>query len=353
MYFRADGNEQIATGHIMRCLSVADALRERGEQSTFILADESMESLVQSRGYKTIVLHSKWDDLEDEISLLLSEIEKQDIRCLVVDSYFVTEHYLQEIQKNTLLCYIDDLNRFVYPVDILINYGLMSKEMGYEERYAKKARNTTKFLLGGYYIPLRKEFWDISYQVRDEVKDILVTTGGTDSLNVAGQLLEEVQKETAFEGICFHVVLGCFHQRKQELYERFRNCPNIKFYENVSNISDVMKKCDIAVTAGGTTTFELCAVGIPSICLSIAANQKEGAKDWENKGIMLYAGDMEEAPKMCIQGVVQNIKRYMASLLLRQEKSNRMQEFTDGHGAEHIAEELIKYKEERKKKNAE
>ena len=95
LYIRADMNEIMATGHIMRCLAIADAARELGRDTTFILADEQAVLLVRKRGYHSIVLDTGWDKMDMELPILQKVITEYGIQSLLVDSYMVTSNYLQ------------------------------------------------------------------------------------------------------------------------------------------------------------------------------------------------------------------------------------------------------------------
>ena len=106
---RVDMNEQIATGHMMRCLSIADALRDLGEQVTFILADEQAINLLKQRGYDAIVLHTQWNDMDGELQGLSQMIQNEQIEKLLIDSYLVTPQYLAKLSESVKTVYIDDM----------------------------------------------------------------------------------------------------------------------------------------------------------------------------------------------------------------------------------------------------
>ena len=76
IYIRADMNEIIATGHIMRCLSIADAAREMGKETEFITADEKPVDILQKRGYEPVILHTDWQRMEDELEVLIPLIQE-------------------------------------------------------------------------------------------------------------------------------------------------------------------------------------------------------------------------------------------------------------------------------------
>ena len=99
-------NSVIATGHVMRCLAIADAAKEIGENTTFIVADDQADHMIRKRGYETIILRTRWDNMEMELDRLQSIIHEQRIRALLVDSYQVTQPYLQTLSDWVNVVYI-------------------------------------------------------------------------------------------------------------------------------------------------------------------------------------------------------------------------------------------------------
>ncbi|WP_313131410.1 UDP-2,4-diacetamido-2,4,6-trideoxy-beta-L-altropyranose hydrolase [Anaerocolumna sp.] len=339
IYFRVDGNEQIATGHIMRCLSIAQAIAEKGENCTFIISDDYPKALIQSKGFGTINLCSKWNDLELEITKLTELIREKEINKMIIDSYFVTERYLKEISKHIRSVYIDDLSLFSYPVDLLINYTSYYSKFNYESLYNLKS---IKLLLGCNYVPLRKEFFQIKRnQINNEVRNILITTGGSDTYNIAGRLLDEISMEKRYKDINFHVVSGIFNQNLLKLKTLEENNKNIFLYQNIKRMSDLMMKCDIAVSAGGTTLYELCACGLPTICFAFADNQISGVEDFRDKKIMNYAGDARQNDNNVIQNMINGIELLCENAQQRETYSKKMTNLVDGGGACRIAQEVL------------
>lgn len=339
IYIRVDGNEIIATGHIMRCLSIAEQIRQLDAEAIFLAADERPCPLIEERGFSVEVLDTIWDDLNQETNTLCKYITEHHVEILLLDSYYVTKEYLQKIAKCTKIVYIDDLNSFLYPVHGLIHYWAFADEKAYRQPY-QKAGMHPQFLVGGRYVPLREEFAYKSYEVQNQVRKVLITTGGTDQLNVAGDLLNRVIENAQLMELEYHVIVGCFNQNKEQLYRMADAYSNIYLHENVNNMSQWMRDCDIAISASGTTLYELCACGIPTVCLEVADNQK-GATAWEENGYMIYAGNAYEDKEQCMQKCIKALLQYRDSLKLRQDKSVRMQSLVDGHGARRIAQYLI------------
>lgn len=339
VYIRVDGNEIIATGHVMRCLSIAEQLRKLGAEVIFLVADERPCSLIENKGFLVEVLGTVWNDFDSEIELLCNYIEQHSVRMILLDSYYATKQYMERLSKYTCIVYIDDLSRELYPVHTIVKYNIFADYEEYERRY-NNAGMDTKCLIGSKFIPLREEFMYQPYKVKQDVSQVLITTGGTDQLDLVYHLLQEFISNPMVKPLEYQVVIGCFNKNKEQLFQMENKYPNIHIHENVSNISEWMRSCDIAVSAAGTTAYELCACGIPSICLTIADNQ-DGAVKWQKYGYMKYAGnaykDMQQCVKMCKEMILEYSNNYEE----RKQKSAFMQSLVDGYGAKRIAEYML------------
>lgn len=339
VYIRTDGNEIVATGHVMRCLSIAEQLRKAGIEVIFLLADDKMFPILHEKRFRTKILDTKWNDLEKETDILIRYLREQDAEVLLLDSYYITEEYLQNLSKYIRIVYIDDLNKFAYPVHTILHYAPFADVEKYKQFQQIDGRST-RFLIGGQYIPLREEFDLKKRVIKKEVHKVLITTGGTDRLNMAGIILERAQKESIWGKLEFHVVVGPFFQNKEKLYQMKEKYENIILHKNVKKMSELMRDCDIAVSAGGSTLYEICACGTPCICFEIADNQN-GASVWEEKGYMMYAGNAYMEKQNCIERCIRSIQTYCESYSLRCECSEKMQELVDGKGAGRIAEYIV------------
>ena len=339
VYIRADANEVIGSGHVMRCLSIAEELRRQGEEAAFIIADRCSEEMILEKGFSVVCLHSEWDSLERELGNLLQVIRERQISILLVDSYYVTEYYLKSLHKYTRLAYIDDLDSFLYPVDLLINYAIGAEQMGYEVRY-KKAGLPAKFALGCKYVPLREEFQNVCREQRGRVLRIMVTSGGTDSYNVIGNLLEALSSQEWFAEFQYDIIIGRFNKNRGFLEEHWKSCKNVHFFCNVSCISEFMKQCDIAVTASGSTVYELCACGIPSILYTFADNQFVVAHSVSEMGLLPWAGDVREGMWACMLNIISEIEKLKNDKEKRLRLSRDMMRLADGMGCARIAKRI-------------
>ena len=336
IYFRTDGNEIIATGHVMRCLSIADAFKELKHEVTFIVSDNLCHEMIYQRGYDIVTISGKWNDLEYELDELEQVISVNDVQILIIDSYYVTSQYLQRIGCLTKTVYIDDLNAFLYPVDVIINYSLYADKLDYRNRYPD-----TELLLGCDYVPLRSQFTNIDTKViHKQVKSILVTSGGTDCGNMVLSLLRKMNSDIVFKNIDIHVVVGVFNSNFIELYTLEKQSDNVTLHHNVKDMVTLMKGADVAISAGGSTLYELGACGVPTITYFFADNQISNVREFEARGLMDCAGDAKEAPERCAQSLYKLVVKLVPSYVKRKKLSEELMQLIDGNGAMRIARRL-------------
>lgn len=336
MYFRVDMNQTIASGHVMRCLAIADAFREINEESTFILADDEAKALIESKGHQTLILNSKWEQKESELEILRTLIQKEEIKELFVDSYQVTEKYLKELKQHVSLIYLDDLDKMTYPVDMLFCYTRYRNLNAYIKKYED---TETKLYLGTKYTPLRKEFWNTNSRpiVQRRQKKILVTTGGMDSLNVAEQIAKVVSKDIKNE---YLIICGKQNKNYNQLLELEKVYSNIRILYDVQNMEELMSEVDCAISATGTTVFELCATKVPSICYVIADNQLELASYMHEEGVMIYAGDFRIDKEGVLNSIQRDLKILLSDDAKRKQMVEKMTNLMSGIGAMNIVREI-------------
>lgn len=331
---RADANSEIGTGHIMRCLSVAAALKECGRDVCFILADEAAAELVSDKGQNYLILHSDYRRMEAELPKLCSVIEENSMECLLIDSYFVTSEYLEQVGKMVHTVYMDDMNAFPYPVDVVVNYNIYGDLLPYRENTLKQE---TQFWLGTAYAPLREEFQQVEYTVRDTVQNVLITTGGADRYNLAGQILKKVLQDSITRQLHYHVVSGRFNQHFAALQQLAGEHPNVHIHQNVTQMAELMKGCDVAITAGGSTMYELSAIGVPIICFSFAENQEQLVETFVRKQKVCFGGNYLTEKEALFDHIAENLGLLAAHKETRAKYSKIERKLVDGQGALRIA----------------
>ena len=331
IYIRTDMNNIIATGHVMRCLSIAEAARVQGEGTTFLLADAQAANLLDKHGFPYVVLHTQWDDLDSELPIIGQVIQEKQIGKILIDSYQVTPNYLSELTKVAKTVYLDDINAFEYPVNALICYANYGKAF-----YQNRDYKNTKCFLGTQYVPLRQKFSRCGKKrINPTAEKLILLSGGADKYNMLERLLESIEKEKYRD---IRVICGMYCSKYESMRKKYCMYPNIHFYKAVSDIEKHMEHVDMAIAAGGTTLYELCALGVPTISYAVADNQLDNVKTFHKDGIIDYVGDIRT------ENVVEKINLYLNLYYdnekLRQEKSLKMQQMVDGKGAQRVAEIL-------------
>lgn len=335
IWIRADANEKIGTGHMMRCISIARALKRCGQQACFITADDSGAPILENSGQEYRILHSDYRNMEDELPELQRLFSKDMPEFFLADSYFVTRRYLREIRRNVPVGLLDDMARTDLPADLLINYNIFADASLYGADAV-----CGEYLLGTDYAPLRSEFEGIDYLVREKAETVLITTGGSDRYNLAGRLLEKALTDPHAAALRYLVVSGAYNVHLQELKEFENAHENIRICCNVSNMSQLMRESDIAVSAGGSTMYELSAVGVPVICFSFVENQERIVRGFVEKNLTSFGGDYLRQGEAMLDEAVSNINRLAADFHLRRSLSAGLRQVVDGRGAMRIAEKL-------------
>lgn len=337
VYIRADGNENIGMGHIMRCLTIAEALGRLGEKILFLTADENPARLIRERGFAVKVLHTRYDDMEAELPQI-REIFAGKPKILV-DSYFITSYYLEQLRLSAKVILMDDEKKAVFPCDALVNYSIYGKTLGYEKAYPAG----TKLLLGCNYAPVRGQFRDCRYEVRGRAEHILFTTGGGDSFHIALHLADRLlknQKEGA-EAPVWHIVCGPYHPDTEKLEKLAENCRILQIHKNVTRMSELMQQCDIAVSAAGSTLYELCSIGIPTVGFYFVENQRLNMETFAKLTPMKNAGDFSKTPEQVLEFIENEVETLCEEKTLREKISQSMKRVVDGRGADRLAKELL------------
>lgn len=330
IFIRADANKHIGTGHIMRCMSIAYAFAEIGKEIVFITADHRGDALIS--GFPSICLDSIWNEMDSEICKLEGLIKEKKPELLLIDSYYVTEKYLKTASSMVQTAYMDDLNETCWDVDYLINYNVFADILDYS--WYKETR--TNLFLNPQYAPLRDEFKNLpSYKI-ELVKDILVSAGGADPEKITERIIEGICP--TYPDIIFHFIVGALNPRLDAI--RTLIPKNAVLHVNEYHMASLMQKCDAAISAAGTTLYELCAVGVPTITYTLADNQLIAAEKFCKQGFMLSAGECRGDVGF-IDRLDSLLKCLISNHEMRRRLSAKMQALVDGNGASRIAEDII------------
>ena len=333
---RADGNEKIGSGHIMRTKSIANELKELGAKVLYALADERGKRLINNE-FQSVVLSSNYECLDDEINALSSVIKEQKIKLILLDSYFVTPKYFKELKKLAKVAYIDDLDAFAYECEALINYGAFFDKNEYKARQ----NLAKKHFLGSEFAPLRAEFCNTQKSSKNtQKKQVLLTTGNTDLLGIMPRLLEAFLSDESLKNLEFLAISGAFNEHENKLLALSARHKNIKVLKSPENMAQIMAEADFVLSAGGSTLYELASLAKAVICFSIAANQNN-IKSWAEAGAMLYAGDAKADSHSVVAKSLNLLKSLLNDENLAKTLGQKAHFFVDGKGAIRLAKELL------------
>lgn len=340
---RVDVNETVATGHIMRCITIAEQIKKLGGQVLFITADGQAEELLARAGMEHVCLQTRWNHMEEEMPVLREVLKLAGIKTLLVDSYQATPAYFEELCPLVKVVCIDDCFEHIFPVDVLINYNAYHIRFPYRETYGGK----TRLLLGTDYVPLREEFSVKQIRDRDEqsgkkVFSVLLSSGGSDAQNAILGVLQRAMQTEELRSVMFHAVVGVYHPQGDAIEAFAANYENVKVYRPCHDMAGLMADCDAAVSAAGTMLFELCAMRVPTVFFQSADNQRYDREFFEAGERMIFAGDMTQDRDICIDKICEGLKRLVADAALRERMKENLGSVTDGKGAERIAGEIMR-----------
>ena len=290
LLIRVDASVQIGTGHVMRCLAFAQSWKNRGGKATFITCCESrdLRESISNAGMQVVMLdRTHPNPLDWELTSQI--LQKHSNAWVVLDGYHFNPEYQRQV-KNTgqrLLVIDDTAHLDHYYADIILNQNISADKLSYS------CDPNTRLLLGTDYVLLRSEFhaWrDWQREVPEIARRVLVTLGGGDPYNVTLHVINSL-KILSISDLEVRVVVGALNPHIQILREALLSVPcTIKLLHNVKNMPDLMAWADLAVSAGGSTTWELAFMGVPSLVLTIADNHDEIGKDLEKIGVALDLG---------------------------------------------------------------
>lgn len=352
--FRVDASAPMGIGHLMRCLTLAEALRARGAQIRFVSREHTgnLIALLQQKAMPVTSLpapaindtasaedYAAWlgvtqaEDAEQSIEALNGE--KPD--WLVVDHYGLDIEWEQRLRPHVRkLMVIDDLANRHHDCDVLLdqNYSVDG-----EQRYAGLVPDACMLLVGPRYALLRPEYaaYRKTRPFRDgQVRKILVFMGGSDPHNMTGMTLEALSHPD-LKFVEVDVVVGANNPHRKSIEQQVLNRPHTVLHEPRPHLADLMSQADLAIGAGGATSWERMCMGLPAVVVSIAQNQLPATEALKNAQLIHYAGHYSSIKPNQLTELLQNLCSDTAALT---KLGIRNQLQVDGLGALRLAEVL-------------
>lgn len=335
-YFRVEGNSRIGMGHLMRSLCLAGAL-DCCEDIRFCCHEDAALRFVSSRDFHTIRLEEPPFSEADKDILL--DILREDAEAVVIlDSYEYNNEYVKALRDVAKVICFDDLIQIPFEADAVINYNSYATATEYEALYTSRNLTVPNLLIGSTFLPLREEFTKYRNQDKQEPKNIFLSTGGGDADNLSGQIATKLDSLLVSKGLKLHIVCGALNPNFETLTKLSLENEYIFIHRDVKNMSELMNGCDVAISAAGSTCYELCAMGLPFVIFAYADNQKRILEDMVNKRAALDAGYMETSNQT---EIFDNILKQLILLLedeaLRDEMIDIEHKLVDGQGAKRLA----------------
>ena len=329
IYIRVDANKKIGMGHMMRCISIAEALIIEGEKVCFLVATEDAIDILEENEYPYIVLNTDYQDMKSELPILENILGKNEK--ILIDSYQVTETYFEELQKFGKVIYIDDVHKFSYPVDCIINGNIYGDRIEY---------NVPLQLCGYKYALLKQEY--VEAKKNRKPKNILITTGGSDPYKITEKVIQCIQKDELLRKEQYDVVCGRFSESYETLCDIQKEYSNFHIHKDVKEMWKLMERAKIAITAGGSTMTELSCMGVPMVSFSFVDNQKKIIDTFYERGYVHFGGHYEILGDEIYEVICKKTKELVLNEKIRIDYSDKLTQLVDGQGCQRIAKHLIK-----------
>jgi UDP-2,4-diacetamido-2,4,6-trideoxy-beta-L-altropyranose hydrolase len=345
---RVDGSESIGTGHIMRCLALANALVQIGHRVVFLnaLCPYALKTWLQDEGHEVAAVPPEIEPGSDMDAGYTADFARQSgARHVVLDGY----HFLSPVQKHLkesglkILC-IDDLAHCdYYFADLVLNQNPSADRTTYPN-----CDSRTDFLLGSDYILLRDDF--LRYKKNNEptpfaaqAKKILVTMGGSDIDNVTGTVVEALNQCPAELALDVTIAIGAGNQHSdwlQALAHKINESKGHTFrgHFNVKNMPELIGESDLVVSAGGTTVWEAAYLARPTAVIITADNQIPGMEHFAKEGAVELLGRQQQ---LKATHLTEALARLIKDQPRRKQLAERAATMVDGLGASRVVQRFM------------
>ena len=315
--------EQLGFGHLYRCLSLFQAIEERKIPVNLIVKSNSDLSPLLNN---ILFEYNNW----------FNNYNYNNNTIYIHDSISINQHGVNEICNNVdKIVFFDDFNRYKYSNSIVIDSTVsVNDNLNFKNLF-----DDVLYLLDTKYTALRKEFWNIDRRkVRESIKSLLITFGGSDVRNLCPKFLRLLVK--SLPTVKKTVIVGPDFDNKSIIKNEADNNTELIFSPNSNQIKQCMINSDICIGSGGQTLYELASVGVPTIAIILGDNQVEDTIGWQKKGFLINAGWWHENN---IEKKILNYINSITSKIIRQKMANIGQNSIDGNGSKRIVASIIEH----------
>jgi UDP-2,4-diacetamido-2,4,6-trideoxy-beta-L-altropyranose hydrolase len=356
--FRVDASLEIGTGHVMRCLTLAEALRERGCECHFISREHpgNLSDLVSEREFTVHNLpatditqeieyeldspaHTAWlgTNWKTDAAQVRSVIRDMAVDWLVVDHYALDANWERELRSVCRkILIIDDLADRQHNCDLLLDQNLVKD---WQSRYNSVVPENCGLMLGpeyGLLHPIYAELHDRVPPREGPVRRILVYFGGADSDSLTGMVVSAF-KSLRRDDIMLDVVISPASPHIDSIRRQVAENQRICLHEHLPTLASLIVKADLAVGAGGATSWERCCLGLPTLVITLAENQRPIAEELGRLGLVRYLGHKDAIGETVI---AQELQRILESGI-SPDWSTRCRKLVDGQGVERVADVVL------------
>ncbi|OMF13098.1 UDP-2,4-diacetamido-2,4,6-trideoxy-beta-L-altropyranose hydrolase [Paenibacillus sp. FSL H7-0331] len=333
--FRCDASEQIGSGHVMRCITLAQELSRKGASVVFATNSGGHEVIQRFAisPMKTVPIHNNYS----EVNQLREIIVGLGIDYLIWDSYRIELDHFNYIADLVPTMLVDDIYLFSqFKCDAVLNQNIYATA----DRYSQVNTKPT-LLMGTDFSMLRDAFQLYAPYIKsisDQAEKVLLTFGGADLENNTIHFIKELLKFQKFS-LQISIVLGVHYPYEHQLshfinHEKVTDIHSVQMYRNVTNMADLIWEQDLAVTAGGSTMYELACLGVPSLCVITADNQRDLVGTFHSKGISIEINQDGD-------DFLNKFSTLVESSASRKEMSRIGRHTIDGKGKHRVAEYIL------------
>lgn len=343
---RVDSSIDIGSGHVMRCLTLAMALREKGLQILFICSDlpGNISHLIEQQKFvlyrlpcgiqgTPLAVAINWQTDAQQVCNILQQIES--VELLVIDHYDIDKQWELMVQPyvNRIMV-IDDLANREHECDILLDQDFHF-DLG--ERYNHLLPQHCLKLLGPEFVMIRNEFLEFNTnKIRTDVKRILIYMGGGDQNDDTTKVLNACLDLNRTD-IEIDLVVGESNPHQKKLQKMASQKQSLHYYYKINNFAEIMHRADLSIGGGGGTLWERCYLGLPSIVIGIAENQYKVSQVCGEIGVVQYLGSRNQVTQKQITFAIADM---MANPSQLEVMSSKAKSLVDGKGCVRVLQQI-------------
>lgn len=349
--FRTDSSSLIGTGHLMRCLTLAGEFRESGHDCRFVCRDlpGNVSRLVEDRGFALARLtgarHPAGDKSYDAWLAVAADQDAAETKSafagsidwLVVDHYGIDHYWESKIRSEVgKVLVVDDLANRRHECDVITEQNYRAEGA---KRYTDLVPEGCQQLVGPEYALIRPEFAELrrTTEPRKVANRLLVFYGGVDATNETEKALNSIcGLQFVFEHI--DVVIGEANTNRSSIESLAKTVKNASVHCPAKDMSELMVSADLALGAGGVTSWERCTLGLPTIITAVAENQIEIGEGIAGQAAGWHAGVADDVTVESLQYLLEEVLLGRRGLM---EASENAMSLCDGLGAHRVAEQLV------------